>query len=65
MLWIVSKSPVGSRAQELIGAFTDEGKAAGACVGPGVYTISRMDADRVYPIGSLLDVEVRVVTAVR
>jgi hypothetical protein len=64
MLYVVTKSPVGISAQELIGVFTDETKAAGACVGAGTYYVARVEPDRLYKIGTLLDVEVRVVTSV-
>lgn len=64
MLWIVHKSPVGLNAQELIGAFTDYGLAVDACAGVGSYYLSKVYPNRAYRIGTLLDVEVRIVTSV-
>lgn len=64
MLWVGHKSPVGLNATELIGAFTNYSLAVDACEGVGTYYIARVAPDRTYKIGSLLDVEVRVVTSV-
>lgn len=64
MLWVVHKSPVGLNASELLGVFTDEAKAASVCIGVGTYYVAKVQPDRHYQIGSLLDVEVRVVTSI-
>lgn len=64
MLYVVQKSPLGlPGAMELVGAFSSEPLAAGACLGVGTYYITKLEPDRAYKIGTLLDVEVRVVTS--
>lgn len=64
MVWVVQKSPVGVDAQELIGVFTGYERAVDACSGVGTYYVAKLEPDRAYKIGTLLDVEVRVVTSV-
>lgn len=57
-LYVVTKSDLGVRAPFVIGAFTCPSKARAACVGIGSFTIMHCDPNRVYPQGSLLDIEV-------
>lgn len=52
---IVTKSDVGVGAPYVIGAFFNSIDAANACKGPGTFTIYRVDPNRVYPRGTLLD----------
>jgi hypothetical protein len=58
--YVVTKSDIGMRVPFVVGSFTCETKARGACVGVGTFAIMHCDPNRVYPQGSLLDVEMIV-----
>lgn len=54
-LHVVTKSDVGLDAPYVVGVFTDSIRAVEACTGAGRFLITRLDPNRVYPRGSLLD----------
>ena len=57
--WVVMKSPTGlAGANALLGCFVDDRKARAACVGAGRFTIFKVDPNRAYQPGTLLDVEI-------
>ncbi len=59
-IYVVTKSDLDVRALFVIGVFTCPDKARKACAGVGTFTIMHCDPNRVYPRGTLLDVEVIV-----
>ncbi len=55
-VWVVTKADAGmGLAAYIIGVFFNEPAALAACVGPGTFTVLKMDPNRVYPRGTLLD----------
>lgn len=57
-VFIVTKTDVGlGNAGYVIGAFFKHHLAVDACVGPGTFTIMKVDPNRAYKRGAMLDCE--------
>lgn len=66
-VWVVlreAEAPDGGTCDELVGVFTNEGRAdIAAAANPGTYLIAEVDADKLY-LGKILTSQVRRVLGV-